>query len=150
MIRSFLKQLFLKYQIMNYGNKIPFLTIREFGLKTNYSQFEANTIINRWKFNSKYIQIAYAILMTEHDFKKTLKAKGFENDYSQIKQRIANHFFDGNIEFTLCDLLSKSYYRTGAIHKSTPLSAEWRADASYFECLHLCYKKKLFKIVKYL
>jgi hypothetical protein len=150
MMRRLLEQLFLKYQIMIYGNKIPFLTIREFGLKTNYSQFEADTIINRWKFNSKYIQIAYAILMTEHNFKLALKSKGFEYDYSQIRQRIANHFLDGNIEFTLCDLLSRSYYRTGAIRKSTPLAAEWRADASYFECLHLCYKKKLFKIVKYL
>jgi hypothetical protein len=150
MIPIFLRQLFLTYQIKIYANKIPFIIIREFGTKKNYTQFEVDKIIKRWKFNSRYIQIAYAILMTEQDFRKAMEGKGQKFDYAQIRQRIAKHFFEGKTEFSVCDLLSKSYYRTGAIRISTPLSAEWRADASYFECLHSCYKKELFKIVKYL
>ncbi len=150
MILRFLKQLLLTYQIKIYANKIPFYTIREFGPKKDYTQFEADTIIKRWAFNSKYIQIGYAILMTEQDFMNALKCKGLDYNYLQIRQQIANYYFEGNINFTICDLLSKSYYRAGAIRKTTPLPAEWRADASYFECLHSCHKKELFKIVKYL
>jgi hypothetical protein len=148
-ILRFLRHLCLTYQIKNYGNKIPFFTIREFGPKNKYTQHEADTIIKRWNLNSRYIQVAYAILLTEKDFIKALKCKGLEYDYSQIRQQIAKYFFEDDIEFTICDLLYKSYYRTGANRKLTPLSAEWRADASYFECLHSCYKKELFKNVKY-
>ena len=93
MILRFLRQLFLTCQIKIYANKIPFLTIREFGPKENYTQFEVDTIIKRWEFNSKYVQIAYAILMTEQDFRTALKCTGLEYDYSQIRQQIAKHFF---------------------------------------------------------
>lgn len=150
MILRFLRQLLLTYQIKIYANRAPFLTIREFGPKKNYTQFEVDTIVKRWKLNSKYIQIAYAILMTEQDFMNALKSKSLDYNYLQIRQQIAKYYFDGNVDFTICDLLSKSYYRTGAVRKTTPLPIEWRADASYFECLHSCYKKELFKIVKYL
>ena len=149
MIFQLLKNLFYKYQIKIYSNKVPFFTIRQFGPKKNYTKFQVDSVIKKWPLNSNYIHIAYAILLTEKDYKNTLKKKQAEHDYLKIRKQIAAHYFNGNTDFTVCDLLFKSYYRGGAIYKSTPFAAEWQSDASFFECLDFCNKKNLFNLIKY-
>lgn len=141
-----LKHLWLIYQIKSYANKIPFYAIREFGAKKYYSQYEVDSILQKWSFNDKYAQIAYAILLSKKAFAEIVSN---EYEYNIIRQLIAKYYFNGDAEFTVCDLLSKSYFRVGAFYKSTPLPIEWRADASFFDCLDLCKATNLFKIVKY-
>lgn len=148
MVLKFIQKLFFKYQIWKYSNRIPFFTIREYGPADSYPVYVIKNIVKKWSFNKKYIPIAYAILATEKDFNNHTKNTPISYDYFQIRQIIADNEFDGNANFTICDLLSKSYYRSGAIEITTGLPCEWDADASYYTCLYGCKEKELFNISK--
>jgi hypothetical protein len=145
MIYQLLKKWYFSYQVWKYSNKIPFLIMREYGPAPSYSAEHIRSIITKWKFSKKYEIIAFAILSEEQVF-ESVYGKNRSDSYLKIRKEIANKNFNGDTSFTICDLLSKSYYMGGAIHKSTPLPAEWKADRSFFDCLNDCRENKLFKL----
>jgi hypothetical protein len=143
------KTLFHKFQLRIYSNRIPFLIIREFGLQQFYSPYQINEIIEKWSMNRKYAFFGYAILSSEHDYNSATRSAKTKYDYLEIRIQIADHYFNGDTSFTICDLLTKSHYRMGAITKITPLPTEWKADASYWDCIYKCKETESFKLAKY-
>jgi len=122
--------------------------MREYGPAISYSAYQIDSIVKKWSFNENFAPVAYAILTTKREFNKTLKCRSFPFNHTEIRQKIADIYFKGDISFTICDLLSKSHFRCGAIRSNTAFPAEWRADLSYFECLHGCNDKNLFNLTK--
>jgi hypothetical protein len=146
MISKLFKKFYYSFQIWKYSNKIPYLMMRKYGPAFSYSGVQIRSIISKWKFNKKYEHIAFAILSEEQEFNTALSGDKFKHSYFKIRQDIADRYFNGDKSFTICDLLSKSYFKAGAIHKSTCLPSEWKADRTFFECLHSCKEKQLFKL----
>jgi hypothetical protein len=128
---------------------MPFLIIREYGLQSSYSPYQIDEIVRKFSMNRRYAYIAYAILSSEQDYDASLRSKKKKYRYSEIRKQIADHYFQGNTGFSICDLLLKSHYRIGAIVKTTPFPAEWKADASYWDCVDMCKKNCGFNLSKY-
>jgi len=134
-----LEALFYKYQIWKYSSKLPFLVMREYGVKEHYSIPEIDMTIKKWSFNSRYSHIGYSILATENDCKKIFENQSIS--YSNIRKDIAYLKFNGDASYTICDLLAESYYKVGLTD-----NINYKADLSYVECLDQCKKLNLFNI----
>jgi hypothetical protein len=146
---NLLRTLFHKFQLRIYANRIPFLIIREFGLQQFYSPYQINEIIEKWSLNRSYAFFGYAILSSEQDYNSATRSAKTNHEYLEIRKQIAQHYFKGDTSFTICDLLSKSHYQIGAIKKNTPFPAEWKADATYWDCIYKCKENESFNLVKY-
>jgi hypothetical protein len=122
--------------------------MREFGLQQFYLPHQISFILEKYTFNRRYEFYAYAILASERDYNSYIRPVKSCHDYFSIRQQIADHYFKGDISFTICDLLAKSIYRVRFAPYMAPLHKEKDSGASIWDCLHKCRENESFNLTK--
>jgi hypothetical protein len=92
--------------LKSYVRQLPLFLKQKYGRHKRYSEEEIRTSIQQAGFDNSFIEYAYAMFMSRHEFGSLKHKNNNLEDYDTLRKEIAKSFFSGNTSFTIHDVLA--------------------------------------------
>ena len=91
--------------LKSYARQLPLSLKKRFGKHKRYSVEQIRASIQKEGFDNSFIEYAYAMFMSRHEFGSLKHKNNNLEDYDTLRKEIAKSFFRGNTSFTIHDVL---------------------------------------------
>jgi len=96
---------------MKFVRQLPFYMMRTYGKKKLYKPKHIDKVIQKYRFNKRFSPIAYALLSSPSNFENSAKKFQPCPTYSEIREKVAKKYFEGNVDFGFYTLMRVSMFK---------------------------------------
>jgi hypothetical protein len=103
---TFLEALRKRRATRDYARKLPSLLARDYGASRAYTPSQVSRTIERYGLNSDYSCYAISMFSGRMDFDQYHHGLGENCDYDLMRAEVAAAHFNGDVHFTIPDILA--------------------------------------------